>query len=479
MQGDDLRSLINDLGAMAHDPLRFVHYAFPWGEGALTGFSGPDEWQADVLRSVRDKLLSPFAAIREAVASGHGIGKSALVSWLILWALSTHEETKGVVTANTETQLKTKTWAELAKWHRLFIARELFTFTATALFSSQPGHDKTWRVDMVAWSERNTEAFAGLHNKGKRILIVFDEASAIPDVIWEVTEGALTDEDTEMLFFAFGNPTRGAGRFFDCFHRLRHRWSTRQIDSRKVKMTNKKQIGQWIEDYGEDSDFVKVRVRGVFPSAGENQFISSAIADKAQRVLLREEQIRAAPVIIGVDPSWTGSDEFVVFLRQGLFCKMLARFAKNDDDARMAGIIARFEDEYKAAAVNIDEGFGTGVYSAGKGLGRNWALISFAGKPYDGYYANRRAEMWGEMRQWLIEGGALPPDDQVLRDELVRPEAFVNRAGKLQLESKDDMKKRGLASPNRADALALTFARRVLPGSLPAKGKGFSIFKTL
>ncbi|MDR3349767.1 MAG: terminase [Acidaminococcales bacterium] len=477
MQNEDLRALIRDLGAMAHDPLKFVHYAFPWGEGPLAGFDGPDGWQRDVLRSVRDKLLTPFEAVREAVASGHGIGKSALVSWLILWALSTHEETKGVVTANTETQLKTKTWSELAKWHRLFIGRRLFAFTATALFSSQPGYDKTWRVDMVAWSERNTEAFAGLHNKGKRILVVFDEASAIPDVIWDVTEGALTDEGTQIFFFAFGNPTRGQGRFFDCFHRLRHRWTTRQIDSRKVGMTNKKQLKQWVEDYGEDSDFVKVRVRGVFPSAGENQFISTEIVDRAQKVSLREGQIKFAPVVIGVDPSWTGADEFVIFLRQGLFCELLARFAKNDDDSRMAGIIARFEDERKAAAVNVDAGFGTGVYSAGKGMGRRWTLVNFAGKPFDDCYANRRAEMWGEMKRWLLDGGALPADDQVLRDELVGPEAFINHSGKLQLESKDDMKKRGLASPNRADALALTFAAPVRPGGARARGADYSALK--
>jgi hypothetical protein len=466
MQGEALKDLLTDLGSMAHNPLRFVYYAFPWGEGPLANFAGPDEWQKELLRSVRDKLLTPHEAIREAVASGHGIGKSALVAWLILWALSTHEETKGVVTANTETQLKTKTWAELAKWHRLFIGRELFTYTATALFSSQPGHEKTWRMDMVAWSERNTEAFAGLHNKGKRILIVFDEASAIPDVIWEVTEGALTDEDTEIMFFAFGNPTRNAGRFFDCFHKFRHRWDTRQIDSRSASLTNKQQLAQWVEDYGEDSDFVKVRVRGVFPSAGENQFISQVIVDAARRVLLREEQVKHAPVIIGVDPSWTGPDDFVIFLRQGLYCKLLAKFPKNDDDGRMAGIIARFEDEYKAAAVNIDMGFGTGIYSAGKGMGRRWRLVNFSEKPLDPYYANKRAEMWGEMKRWLMDGGALSPDDNVLRDDLTSPEAFINHAGKLQLESKDDMKKRGLPSPNRADALALTFAAALSPGVL-------------
>ena len=103
-----------------------------------------------------------------AVASGHGIGKSALVAWIILWAMSTFTDARGIVTANTEGQLRTKTWPELAKWLALCTNRHWFTYTATSLHSSQPGHDKTWRVDAITWSENNTEAIAGLHNKGKR-----------------------------------------------------------------------------------------------------------------------------------------------------------------------------------------------------------------------------------------------------------------------------------------------------------------------
>ena len=183
--------LASDIGSFTRDPLRFVLYAFPWGQGELTDFDGPDEWQRGILGIIGEKLKSGAStddafkeAIKVAVASGHGIGKSALVAWIILWAMSTCPDTKGVVTANTENQLRTKTWAELAKWHRLCICGNWFDCTATALISKEPGHEKTWRVDSIAWSERNTEAFAGLHNKGRRVLIVFDEASAIPDVIW-------------------------------------------------------------------------------------------------------------------------------------------------------------------------------------------------------------------------------------------------------------------------------------------------------
>lgn len=382
---------------------------------------------------------------------------SALVAWIILWAISTHEDTRGIITANTDTQLKSKTWAELSKWYECFLAKEMFTYTATALFANEPGHEKTWRIDAIPWNESHSESFAGLHNQGNRILLVFDEASAIANVIWEVAEGAMTDADTEIIWCAFGNPTRTSGRFYDCFHRDRALWRTRQIDSRDVAISNKELIAEWAETRGEDSDFFKVRVKGEFPSASELQFISAAIIEQATKRVIAPHEFDFAPVILGVDPAWTGEDTLEIFLRQGSMCKALLTCEKNDDDVHMAERIAYLEDKYRAVAVNIDQGYGTGIYSVGRNMGRTWNLVSFAAKPRNPYYANKRAEMWAEMKEWLKTVGALP-DDPALRDDLKGPEAFMNRSGKLQLESKEDMKKRGLASPNKADALALTFA---------------------
>ena len=231
-------------------PLPWVRAAFDWGKGELLDYDGPDTWQREILEDIGAGILTVDQALRIAVASGHGIGKSALVAWIILWALSTMPDTKGVVTANTEIQLKTKTWAELAKWHRLAFNSKLFTFAATAIYSSDPAHEKTWRIDMIPWSLVNTEAFAGLHNQGKRILLVYDEASAIPDAIWEVSEGALTDKDTQIMWLCFGNPTRNTGRFRECFSKFRNRWATKQIDSRTSKFANLKQLAEWACDWG-------------------------------------------------------------------------------------------------------------------------------------------------------------------------------------------------------------------------------------
>lgn len=456
------RQLIEDMAGFSKSYRSWIYYSFAWGEGELAKFEGPDKWALDLIDKIDQKLLTPGEAIKFAISSGHGIGKSAFVSWTILWSLSTFEDTKVVVTANTEKQLMTKTWPEVAKWHRLFIAKHWFKYTATALFSTDPDHEKTWRADAITWSETNTEAFAGLHNQGKRIVLIFDEASAIANKVWEVAEGALTDDDTEILWFAFGNPTRGSGTFYDCFHKQRHRWVTMQVDSRTVKITNKAQIQKWVDDYGEDSDFVRVRVRGVFPKTSDRQFIPSSYVELGRGKHISESAYHFSAKIIGVDPAIYGDDECVIYLRQGVIAKQLGVYRKVQDDLIIAGYVARFEDEYQADAVFVDMGYGTGIVSGGRALGRNWITVAFAGEAMDPGYLNKRAEMWGLMKDWLKNGGAIP-DDPVLCEEITGPEYMVRLNGRLQLESKDDMKKRGLSSPNRADALALTFAHPVQP----------------
>lgn len=444
-----------------HDPYGWVLWAFDWGHGELKDYTGPDEWQEKHLKDIRDKLITPHQAILKAIASGHGIGKTAFIAWIIMWGATTFEDTRGVVTANTEIQLRTKTWSEVGKWHRRYICKDLFKYTATALFSVDPAHEKTWRVDCIPWSEHNPEAFAGLHNHGKRIIVLFDEASNIADSIWETTEGALTDANTEIIWLAFGNPTRNTGRFRECWRKFVRIWSTSSIDSRTAKMSNKEQIQKWIESYGEDSDFVKVRVKGEFPSQSDYQFIANDIVSQARKNHLRKNQYDFAPVIITCDPAWTGGDETIIAMRQGLYSKILAVFTRNEDDVFIAGSIAAFEDQYNADAVFIDLGFGTGIYSAGKNWGRKWQLVSFGEASIRPDCLNKRVEMWQLMKEWLQEGAAID-DDDVLAADLTGPEYRIRLDGKIALESKEDMKDRGLDSPNRADAIALSFARPVV-----------------
>lgn len=442
------------------DPLGYVEAAFEWGAGELTESPGPRKWQAQLHSDITDHLANPktrYQPLQLAVASGHGIGKSAFIGQITNWAMSAYPECKIVMTANTENQLISKTMPEVGKWFKWSVTSHWFKVNATSIHVIDKGQEKTWRLDAVTWTENNTEAFAGLHNLRKIIVLVFDEASAISDKVWDVAEGALTDENTIIIWLAFGNPTRNTGRFKDCFNKNRHRWKTYQIDSRDVEGTNKEKINTWIQDYGLDSDFVKVRVRGMFPSASLKQFISTEDVDAAYGRAIDQKSYEFAPKIITLDPAWEGGDELVIGMRQGLFYKTLRTLMKNDNDIDVANILARLCDEEKPDAVFIDGGYGTGIVSAGKTLGYKWQIVWFGAKSDDEGCLNKRAEMWKLTRDWLKDGGCIPADP-VLQQELIGPETVARLDGKIQLESKKDMKARGQSSPNRADALALSFA---------------------
>lgn len=469
--------IIRDIAGFTHDPLGFVRYAYDWGQGPLEKATGPRVWQADILNDIGIHLQNPetrFQPFLEAVASGKGIGKSTLVAWICWWGLSTCEDTKVIITANTDTQLRTKTATEINKWALRAINRDWFAVYSKVILSRDKKHERTWRADLIPWSVDNPEAFSGMHNQGKRIIIIFDEASAIHDTIWDVIEGALTDEDTEIIFLAFGNPTRNTGRFRECFGKFKHRWpGSRQIDSRKVEGTNKIQIAKWIEDYGEDSDHVRILVRGEFPRIGFTQFIPSDAVEAARRYKsFGHEEL---PKILGVDVARYGDDQTVIMLRQGRYSELMGKWRGLSTAQTTAHVIAAFE-KTKADAIVVDsDGIGATVYDQLEfqgykkhSDGRILLAEFHGGKPAfdENKYFNRRSEVWGEMRDWLIAQAQIP-DLQELHDDLVGPEYGYTPRNQIALEKKDDMKERGLSSPDLGDALAMTFAVKLLPKPKP------------
>lgn len=465
VQPDDLElQLIEDLAGFTHDPLGCALYSFPWGEGELAGIEGPRGWQADTMRDIAKHLQNPetrFQPLMLAVASGHGIGKSADISMILHWAMSTCEDCKVVVTANTENQLRTKTWPEISKWFRLAINADWFSVTATAIAANDPDHVRSWRADAVPWSEHNTEAFAGLHNKGKRIVLIFDEASNIADKVWEVAEGALTDEETEIIWIAFGNPTRNTGRFRECFTRYKHRWITRQIDSRTVDGTNKAQIAKWAADYGEDSDFFRVRVRGMFPRASSLQLIPTDWVAAAMR--------RAAAygmsdgLVCGIDIARGGDDNNVIRFRRGLDAKSIPPIripgSETRDTTLFIAKVCTVVQEHRPDAVFVDStGVGGPVADQLRRLMPGVPIIdvNFASAAPDNHYSNMRTYIWWQMRESIRAGLAID-DDAGLEAELTSPEYSHNARDQIALEKKADIKKRLGISPDDADALALTF----------------------
>lgn len=463
---DAEQELTDALIRFRHDPVKFAKFAYEWGEGELTGSAGPREWQTTILDHIGAHLRNPqtrSTPCQIAVASGHGIGKSALISIIIDWAMSTSLDCKIVVTANTFDQLRTKTWPEVTKWFRLSINSHWWEATATKISAKDKEHYESWRADAVTWSEKNTEAFQGLHNKGKRIVLIFDEASAIADKVWEVSEGALTDENTEIIWLAFGNPTRNTGRFRECFGRLKHRWKTFQIDSRTVEGTNKAQLDKYVEDYGEDSDFVRVRVRGEFPRAGSNQFIASDVVSAARR--FKAEGYESLPKILSADVARFGDDQTVFGIRQGRKAHILAKLRGLSTTDVALRLMEFMRSEQPDATVVDGDGLGAGVVDTIRHHGMGQSLFEFHGgeKAHDAEkYFNRRAEVWGLTRDWL-HAGAQIDDDPELETDLTSPEYGFSNKGQIQLEKKEDMKRRGLGSPDCGDMLAMTFSVNVMP----------------
>lgn len=478
--------LADDMGRFFADPLGWVLYSYPWDTDPSLQICrlrtpwdliydcefGPDVWACQFLEDLGAKIRHnafdgsrAVPPIREAIVSGHGIGKSAMCAWLVGFIMSTRPGSQGTVTANTAEQLASKTWSQIAKWNKLCITGHWFNVTTGkgAMRMVHVQDPEKWFCNAQTCREENSEAFAGQHAPTATSFYLFDEASAVPNAIEEVSEGGLTDG--EPMKFAFGNGTRNTGWFKDCFGQKAHRWGGRHIDSREVQITNKVMLQEFIDDYGIDSDFVKVRVRGMFPSLSIKQFISEKDVDAAFGRDLKAEQYNFAPKILTLDNSWEGDDEGVIGLRQGLRFDVLRTFAKNDNDIQVANMLALLEDEHTADAVFIDAGYGTGVVSAGKTLGRDWTLVWFAEASSDQGCLNKRAEMWKLGRDWLKSGGAIPKDHTLHRD-LIGPETVPRLDGKIQLEAKKDMKKRKVASPNRADALMLSFAYDVSPKSM-------------
>ena len=458
---DPEQELLELMAECSKDPLKFVMIAFPWGEpGPLQDFDGPDEWAVGVLTdikngiSVADALLRP---VRLCVSSGHGIGKSACVSWLILWNLATMTDSKGIVTANTEDQLRKKTWAEVSKWFNLLICKHWFKLTKSAIFSADPEKSETWRFDMSTWSEHNTEAFAGLHNQKRRLLLIFDEASGIPQIVWEVANGALTDKETEIIWCAFGNPTQNSGAFYDCFYGAEaRRWKGRKVDSRTVKVTNKAELAEEVKIHGEESDRVKVRIRGEFPSSSSNQFIGRDPVQAARKRVI--EVHPADPIVIACDVARFGDDDAVITVRRGRDCDYRKPvILPKSDVTQLAGMIGALAKELSPEAINIDGGgVGGGVIDILRNWG--WAVNEVLNNhaSADRKYASRGDSMWGTLRDEMPKL-RLPDDDRLERELTTRLFKYDNDS-RIKLESKDEMKARRVGSPDFADSIALLWA---------------------
>lgn len=455
------QQLAQDIAQFYDDPFGYVMYAFPWGQKGTWAehHAGPDEWQRDQLMRIAAQVIAdPLYTIQEGVTSGHGVGKSAQVAWVVLWAMSTRPHLAGWVTANTQTQLKGKTWRELAVWHKRAINGHWFTWTATRFYENN--NPETWGIDAIPWTEHNSEAFAGLH--AEHVLMIMDEASGIADIIWEVSEGAMTTP--RAMWFCYGNPTRNTGRFYECFHKNAHRWSTARVDSRNAKMTNKKKIAEWLADHGEDSDFFRVRVRGEFPHTSSRQLIGTLAVHNARKLQLSEIDYVYTVCHIGVDVARFGDDESVISARQGRKHREMRTFRGLNNiqlAAEAAATYTRFQMQGVSMGAIFVDGIGVGAgvvdYLMALGYPVIDVNVGMAAEDKDQFY-NKRVEAWWRLKEW-IERGADIIDDPTLADQLTNIQyEYEVKTSRLKLETKEQLKERGQDSPDRAESLMLTFA---------------------
>lgn len=455
------------------DPLRFVHTMYPWGEpGPLAQYPGPDTWQEEFLRRLGAQVKTrafdrsqAVAPVRMAVSSGHGTGKSVTVAWIVNWIMATRPHAKGTITANTFTQLRDKTWASIRRWSSLCLVGDWFEVTSERL--CHPSYPASWFCSSQSCREENSEAFAGQHAADSTSFYVFDESSAISERIFEVAEGGLTDG--EPMIFLFGNPTRSSGMFHQvCFGSKRNRWDSVIVDSRESAFTNKAQIEEWAEDYGEDSDFFRVRVRGLPPAASDLQFIDNqAVFDAQQREV---ETLPDDALVCGLDVARGGGDRSVFRFRRGADARSVPSIRISGEETRdsmglvtkAAEVLNQRYDGQPVKMMFIDgTGIGGPIVDRLKQLGhQNVMEVQFGGQAPDRKYANMRSYMWGKMRDWLSRGSI--DDDTRLEQDVTGPGYFHDRQDRIVLEPKEKMKRRGLASPDDGDALALTFAAPVL-----------------
>lgn len=462
------------------NPFAWVMYVFPWGvkNTPLENISGPREWQKKELLAMAQFIKDNKARIARgedaqtykcAISSGRGPGKSAFAAWIALWNISCQLGSSTIITANTDAQLTNKTFGEMGKWATLAINSYWFDRTqkgitilpwlSELLKKSRGIDDQYWYVKGELWNEDNPDSFAGAHNQNGEMYI-FDEASGIPASIWKVTEGVFTEQTPYKFWLCFSNPRSNKGPFYDCFHEHRDYWRTQKIDARTVEGLAQGAYEEIIKKYGEDSREARIEVRGEFPAQGDRQFISRSIVAAASLRELERYDDHAA-LRLGCDPARFGDDSTVIRFRQGRDARSIpAIVMKGADNMAVANKIAELVEQYNPDGIFIDSGAGAGIIDRLREMGIHVFEVEFGSKAEAQTWFDHRTELWARMRDWLPGAmiGRVSDEDRKLIEDMVGPEfELMGREEKQKLESKEKMKKRGIPSPDNADALAVTF----------------------
>ena len=416
----------------------------------------PTEYQKEVMNDV-----AKYSMI--TVKSGHGVGKSALESWIIWWYISTRPYPKILCTAPTKHQLHDILWAEVSKWRRNSKGLvEEFEWTSEKIYLK--GSQEEWFA--IARTSNKPDALQGTH--AEHVLIIIDEASGVPDIVFEPVLGSLSTKDAKLLMC--GNPTQLSGFFYDSHNSKASMYRRHTIDGSKSERVDKEYVKTIIDMFGVDSDVYRVRVAGEFPKANPDSFIGRNLIR-----VLNAFPTQVSSIDLGVDVARFGDDESVVAESYNKSKIPKLHIFKHNDTMKLTGqivnIIKGLNMKYPTIVVRVKidcDGLGVGVYdrlreviSNTSGLKAIAVECHFGAKggkvnhnePIE--YKISTGVMWGNIRSKFLNEQLEIVNDEELISQLTNRKYFIESDGKIGLERKEDMKKRGVHSPDRADAVAL------------------------
>lgn len=456
MAKQELTDAAKTLLALRDDPVLFVRTCLQ---------AEPQKWQKEALENiVKHNRLS--------IRSGHAVGKTTFLSFVILWWLCTHYPCKIACTANSASQLEQILWSEIQKWYKMMpqaFQDELEFRSDKITLKNAPD---SFCVSRTSRRE-NPEALQGFHSPN--MLFIIDEASGVPDIIFEVAQGAMSTHGAKTIMV--GNPNRSTGYFFDSFNKNIESWRTMTVSCLDADTVDPQYVEDMKRQYGEDSNVFRVRVLGLPPETDDNAIIGRSLVESA---IDREvDPIEVMPVW-GIDVARHGSDRCALCKRKGnVITEPIKHWGGKDLMETVGIIMAEYEStpfRDRPTELLVDSiGLGAGVVDRLVELNIPARGINVAeSSSLSNRYMRLRDELWFKCREWLEQKDCQIPDQEELIAEVTAVQYSIMSNGKFKVESKDEMKKRGMRSPDIADALMLTFAGNAIRASGSGAGYKFN-----
>ena len=437
MSSSPKNSFVDFIAAYRDHPVLFVREVL----GA-----NPLPWQEDFLRAVAR------GERRISVRAGHGVGKSTVCSWALIWHMVTRYPQKSVVTAPTAAQLFDALYSELKSWINKLppILKDLFEVFSDRI-NLKDAPESSFISARTSSSER-PEALAGVHSEN--VLLIVDEASAVPEQVFEAAAGSMSGHSATTILIS--NPTRNSGLFYKTHHELASDWFRLHVSCINIPLVSSDFVRQIEATYGRDSNAFRIRVLGEFAIADDDTLIAADLVDAA---MTRDITQGDETMVYGLDVARFGTDRTALCKRRGNVVVEIKHWGGLDLMQTVGAVVNEAKTDNPEEICVDTIGLGSGVADRLREQGFNVRDVNVSESSAMNPNANKlRDELWLSVKDWLATRAVKLPKDDTLRHELVAPRYNFTSSGKVVVESKDSMKRRGMRSPDLADALCLTFA---------------------